>query len=90
MSPQAGDEDGVRDSQPPPWALICHSVSGGCTVCCAGILLGVTFWGIWHPWAGRGAEMAQLWLKVAGLLPGGQCWDRLWAAPRKFVHVGER
>lgn len=39
-----------------------------------------------------GADMAQLWLRMPGPAPaaGGQCWDRLWAVPRKFVQAGER
>lgn len=38
-----------------------------------------------------GADSAQLWLRVPGLAPAArsQCWDRRWAAPRKFVHAGE-
>lgn len=37
-----------RGRQPPPRALVCHSMSGGCTVGSAGILLGFRFWGIWN------------------------------------------
>lgn len=97
MSPQAGDENGERGSQAPPWSLVCHSVSGACTVCCAGILilLGSRFWGIWHPWADRGCRhgsaVAQPRLGGAMSARAGSCrWVRRWAAPRKFVHAGER
>lgn len=62
MSPQAGNEDGDRDSQAPPGPFVCHSVSGGCTVCCS--LLGSRFWGCWgwHPGLAGRAVMARLWL----------------------------
>lgn len=30
-----------------PGPLVCHSVSEGCTVCCAGTLLESGFWGCW-------------------------------------------
>lgn len=62
-------------------------------------ILGVLGLARWHPGLAGRAVMARLWLShdpagpwVPGLAPaaGGQCWDKRWAVPRKFVQAGER
>lgn len=103
MSPQAGDEDGDRDSHSPPGHSSVTACQGDAPCAVQGPCWGPDSGGAGADAGTRGlaggADMAQLWLShgsaglwVPGLAPaaGGECWDRRWAAPRKFVHVGER